>query len=98
MNGPEAPENIASDTLRFERAVHDAAVFERDRVQRARDVQMADLLEVGRIVAVVDALVAVIHDEQLQCDRWITFGRTEAIAIAGEGQPPAGQRARAGVE
>src|SRR5438445_5604080 len=98
MDRPDAPKNVTANALGFERAVHDSAVGEHNWVQCAGDVEMADLLEVGRVLVRADALVTIIHNEELQGDRWIPLGRTEAVAIAGEDDPAAGQWARAHVE
>ncbi len=43
----------------LQRAEHDAAVLEDDRVQGAAEVEVADLLDVAAVV---------VHDEQLQGD------------------------------
>jgi hypothetical protein len=51
--------------LRLQRAEHDPAVAQHHRVQRAGDVQVADLLQVLRVSS-SPMLVAVVHHEQLQ--------------------------------
>src|SRR5262249_3514386 len=91
MDRPNSPQDVAAPALRFERAIHDAAVLENDGVQRAGDIQMADLLEIGGRVVVADVGVAVIHDEELQGDGRIAAGGAEAVAIAGENELAAGQ-------
>ena len=47
MDAPDAPGDAAVQALRFERAEHDPAVLEDDRVQGAADVEVADLLDVA---------------------------------------------------
>ena len=57
MDRPDAPQVMAAQALRFERAEHDPAVLEDDRVQGHAEVQVADALDVAAVV---------VHDEQLQ--------------------------------
>src|SRR6185369_8040953 len=93
IDAPESPQNVAAQSLRFERAEHDASVREHDRMQGARDVEMADLLDV-----LSQTIVRVIHHEKLQCDGGITFRWLESIAVAGENNSSAGQRTCTHVE
>src|SRR5262249_28349709 len=79
----DAPAGVVQ-ALRLERTEDDAAVLEDDRMQRLADVHEADLLDVGAVV---------IHHEKLQRDCGVAR-RLEAVAIADEGDPAAGQRAR----
>ena len=60
-----------------------------DRVQGHAEVQMADHLDVAAVV---------VHDEQLQARLRVALRRLEAVAVAGEDDLAAGQRARAQVE
>ena len=57
MDGPDAPEVMAAQALRLERAEHDPAVLQDDRVQGHAEVQVADALDVAAVV---------VHDEELQ--------------------------------
>ena len=79
----------AAQALRFERAEHDPAVLQDDRVQGHAEVQVADHLDVAAVV---------VHDEQLQRDVRIAARRLEAVAVADEDHLAAGQRAGAEVE
>ena len=80
---------MAAQPLRFERAEHDPAILEDDRVQGHAEVQMADALDVAAVV---------VHDEQLQGEGVggvAGVGRLEGVAVADEDELAAGQRARA---
>ena len=48
MDAPEAPQDRVAQPLRFQRAEHDPAVLEDDRMQGHAEVQMADPLDVAR--------------------------------------------------
>ena len=94
VDRPNAPQNVAAGTLRFERAVHDSAIAKHNRVQRPGEVVVADLLQIGGDRVVRQIGVAVVHHEELQADRRVALRGAEAVAVAGERDPPAGQRAR----
>ena len=97
MDRPDAPEDLAADALRFERAEHDPAIFEHDRVQRAGDVQMADLLEVRRVSSSPMLVSRSSMTKSCSAIGRVALRRAEAVAVAGERKPPAGQRTRAHV-
>src|SRR5690606_3970215 len=88
MDGPDPPEDVASNALRLERAIENSSVAENDRMERARDVEVADLLEVSWILVVADRLVPVVHDEELQRDTRIALRRTKAVAVRREREAP----------
>ena len=82
--------------LRFERAVHDPAVHQHDR---CRAPEMLRWPIFSRLVGVSSSLidVAVVHDEELQGDGGVALGGSVTVAVAGEDDPAAGERARAHV-
>src|SRR5262249_13949118 len=84
MDRPNAPKDVTANALRLECAVHNPTVGQRDWMQRAGDVEVADLLQVRRVVVLADAFMAVVHDEELEGDRGVSLGRAEAVAVAGE--------------
>src|SRR5262245_17102828 len=98
VDGPDAPKDVTANALRFKRAVHDSAVGQHHWMQCARDVEVADLLQVRRVVVLADAFIAVVHDEELESNSRVSLGGTEAVAIAGEDDAAAGQRARSHAE
>src|SRR5262249_35462287 len=84
MNGPDAPEVVAAQPLRFERAEHKPAVLQDDRVQGHAEVQVADALDIAAVV---------VHDKQLQCKRVRRVAGVDAlegVAVADERQSTAG--------
>ena len=81
---------LAAQALRFERAEHDPAVLEHDRDAGAMPRLRWPIF--STFVAVV------VHDEQLQARCRIALGRAEAVAVAGEDDLAARQRAGAEVE
>src|SRR5262249_56023562 len=50
VNRPDAPEDVAANPLRLQRAEHDPPVLQGDRMQRTRNVEMSDLLQVRRLL------------------------------------------------
>jgi hypothetical protein len=74
--------------LRLEGAEQDAAVPEHDGVQRAADVEVADLFHVAAVL---------VHDEELVGDPRIAARHLDLIARAREDHAAAGQGARAQV-
>src|SRR5262245_56127736 len=91
MNAPQAPRQRVALALVFERAEHDAPVAQHDGVQGRADIEMTDRFHVAAII---------VHDKQLQVDVESIVGwprRYETVAIAGEHDLAAWQRARAHV-
>src|ERR1043166_8689672 len=91
MDRPQAPEAMAAQPLRFERAEHDPAVLENDRMQRHAEIEIADAIYVGlphpRPLSRRARGVWVVHDEKLQSERvrgGTGGGRLEGVAIADE--------------
>ncbi len=58
MNRPDSPGNFATDALRFQRAEHNPPIRERHWVERASDVQVADLFDIP-----AQALIRIVHDK-----------------------------------
>src|SRR5205823_1737416 len=78
MDGPESPQVMAAQSLRFQRAEHDAAILEDHRVERHAQVEIADAL---------DVVAVVVHGEELQGEgirRVTRIDRLERVAIADE--------------
>src|SRR5688572_2019084 len=93
MNAPEAPENLAAQSLGFQRAEHDASIHEHHGMQRASDVQVPDFFDV-----LAGAVIRIIHHEKLERDGRITLRRPETVAITRESNPPPRQGTRSHIE
>src|SRR5437016_4111643 len=86
VDAPDAPVDAAAQPLRLQRAEDDSAIGEHDRVQSAADVEMADLLDVAAVL---------VHDIELERILRIASRRLDPIAVTGEDDLAARQRAGA---
>ena len=74
-DGPKTPDALVAQSLGFVTGKHDATIFQDCRMQRAAQVQMANLLDVFSII---------IHHEQLQIWECVVFVRKKAIPAGSE--------------
>src|SRR5579872_7317592 len=95
VDGPDAPKVSgavmpAAQALVLRGAEDDSSILEDGRVQRATEVEMADLFDVAAVF---------VHDEQLRdgIERIDILGGMKGVAVAGEEDLAAGYRAGAHV-
>ena len=89
LDRPDPPEALVAQALILVRREHQAAVAEDRRVERRRDRHRRDRRHVPAVL---------VHHVELQRRRGVPLLRPEAVAVRGEGDPAARQRARAEVE
>src|SRR5438094_697441 len=78
VHAPKAPRDLAAQPLGLERAEHDSSVRQHHRMQSARDIEMANFLDVT-----AKPFIRVVHDKELQGNGGVTFRGTKTIAITG---------------
>src|SRR5262249_39298250 len=74
IDGPDAPENVAASALRFECAVHDAAILEQHGMQRPSQIEMSNLFQVPRKTRLINVRIGVVYHEELQTNGGVALG------------------------
>ena len=66
MNRPDPPRDAASNPLAFQRAKHDAPIGKHHWMQRARDIEVANLIKIRRVRLIHRQIrITIIHHEEL---------------------------------
>ena len=89
IDRPDGPQPPIAQSLAFIAREHDATIAQRHGMQGAIDRHGRDRRDVAAIL---------VHDEELQRRIGEALGRRQAVAIAGESDPAAGQRTRAEIQ